>query len=80
MSVWLQNVLEDAGYDIIENVEDAKWLLSQRDEFESLCEKAEECVDAYEDYQWEMQEHEDSGESGKIISFQEWRKIKAEEK
>ena len=36
MSVSLDEVLTAAGYDIRNNVEDAQWLLAQRDEFEEL--------------------------------------------
>lgn len=49
MSVSLSEVLEDAGYDIKNNVEDAIWLLSQRDEFEELYEIADEVVDRAEE-------------------------------
>ena len=36
MSVSLLEVLENAGYDVKNNLNDAKWLLGQRDEFEAL--------------------------------------------
>ena len=49
MSVSLQEVLESAGYDIENNVEDAIWLLSKQDEFEELIEKCEDFVDSQED-------------------------------
>lgn len=48
MSVSLDEVLTAAGYDIRDNVEDAQWLLSQRDEFEDLCDIADETIDEYE--------------------------------
>lgn len=48
MSVSLQEVLENAGYDIENNPEDASWLLSRAGEFEELCEKAEEVKESYE--------------------------------
>lgn len=52
MSVSIQEVLEQAGYDIKHNIDDAQWLLSQQDEFEELCEEAEELIDeSEEDYE-----------------------------
>lgn len=48
MSVSLDEVLIAAGYDIRNNVDDAQWLLGQRDEFDELCEKANDVVDEYE--------------------------------
>ena len=48
MSVSLDEVLTAAGYDIKNNPEDAQWLLAQRDEFEELCDIADETVDEYE--------------------------------
>ena len=48
MSVSLDEVLTAAGYDIRNNVEDAQWLLAQRDEFEDLCDIADDTVDEYE--------------------------------
>ena len=48
MSVSLQEVLEGAGFDIENNVEDAIWFLSKQDEFEELIEKCEEFVDNHE--------------------------------
>ena len=48
MSVSLDEVLTAAGYDIRNNVEDAQWLLAQRDEFEDLCDIADGTVDEYE--------------------------------
>lgn len=73
MSVWLQEVLEHGGFDIIENPEDAKWLLSQRDEFESLCGRAEECIDDYDEYEEYVEDYDGDGEPQ---SWQEWRAAK----
>lgn len=44
MSVSLLEVIENAGYDL-NTVEDANWLLSKRNEFDELVEKAEELVE-----------------------------------
>ena len=49
MSVTLQEVLEHAGFDITNNIDDAEWLLSQQDEFEDLIEKAETLIEESED-------------------------------
>lgn len=73
MSVSLQEVIENGGYDIIENIEDARWLLSQIDEFVSLCEKAEECVEDYEEYEDFIETQEDLGNFN-YPSFEEWKK------
>ena len=48
MSVSLNEVLTAAGYDIKNNPEDAKWLLSQKDDWDDLIYDAEQCVDDYE--------------------------------
>ncbi len=55
MSVSLLEVLEGAGYDVLHNREDAEWLLSQEDEFEELCDEAEELI--------EREEEEDENET-----------------
>ena len=49
MSVSLNEVLTAAGYDIKNNYEDAQWLLSQRDEFDELCDIADETIEQYEE-------------------------------
>lgn len=75
MSVSLQEVLESAGYDIIENIDDARWLLSQQDEFGTLIEKAEECEEDYEEYEEFIEDQEDLGNFDNP-SWEEWRKEK----
>lgn len=72
MSVSLLEVLEHAGYDIKNNVEDAKWLMSQSNEWEELHETAEDLVDEYEDYEDFIYEQEESGNFDNP-SFEEWR-------
>lgn len=72
MSVSLLEVLENAGYDIKNNVEDAKWLMSQSNEWEELHETAEDLVDEYEDYEDFIYEQEESGNFDNP-SFEEWR-------
>jgi len=49
MSVSLGDVIENAGYDIANNIDDINWLLAQRDEFDELIEYAEERKDILEE-------------------------------
>lgn len=49
MSVSLQEVLENAGYDIENNLDDAIWLMSKQNEFEELIETCKEIIDKAED-------------------------------
>lgn len=76
MSVSLLEVLENAGYDIKNNVEDARWLLGQESEFNDLVEMAGELEDDWAEYSdfVDMQE-----ELGNFINptFEEWREEKA---
>lgn len=75
MSVSLLEVLENAGYDIKNNVEDARWLLSQEGEFYDLLDRAGRFEDDWTEYSdfVEMQE-----ELGNFINptFEEWREEK----
>lgn len=75
MSVSLLEVLENAGYDIKNNVEDARWLLSQESGFNDLVEMAGELEDDWAEYSdfVDMQE-----ELGNFINptFEEWREEK----
>lgn len=61
MSVSLSEVLTAAGYDIKNNIEDARWFLSRVSEFEELQESAEDLVDAHDDYESYVEEQEDNG-------------------
>lgn len=45
MSVTLREVLEFSSYKPLENQQDAKWLLSRRNEFEELLEGAESLLE-----------------------------------
>lgn len=56
MSVSLLEVIEHSGYDLT-TVEDARWLLSNRTEFEHLIEEAEALVEEAEEA--ERQEDDD---------------------
>lgn len=49
MSVSITEVLEQAGYNIKDNIDDAMWLLSQQDEFAELCEQAEDLIEESEE-------------------------------
>lgn len=75
MSVSLLEVLENAGYDVKNNVEDARWLLGKESEFNDLVEMAGELEDDWTEYSdfVDMQE-----ELGNFINptFEEWRKEK----
>lgn len=75
MSVSLQEVLESAGYDIKNNVEDAKWLGSQYDKFMDLFEDAERLVDEYNDYEDFIDAQEELGNFDNP-TWEEWRKEK----
>lgn len=74
MSVSILEVLESAGYDIKNNVDDARWLLGQRDEFDELCEQAEELEDRYNDYLDCKDTAEEDGDYN-FPSFSEWQKL-----
>ena len=73
MSVSILEVLENAGYDVKNNLDDAKWLLGQRDEFEALCEDAEHLDEIYEEYEDFIETQEDLGNFDNP-SFEEWKK------
>lgn len=75
MSVSLLEVLENAGYDIKNNVDDARWLLGQESELYDLLDRAGRLEDDWVEYSdfVEMQE-----ELGNFINptFEEWREEK----
>ena len=72
MSVSLIEVLERAGYDVKNNIDDARWLLGQQDEFEALCEEAESFDDDYTEYCYYEDEMR---EQDKLpLTFELWRK------
>jgi hypothetical protein len=48
MSVTLIEVIEEAGYDLT-TYEDANWLLSKQQEYETLIEDAQTLVDKYDE-------------------------------
>ena len=72
MSVSLDEVLTAAGYDIRNNVEDAQWLLAQRDEFEELLEIAEQTVDDYDEYEEYLDETPAEEEP---MDFETWKEF-----
>lgn len=72
MSVSLLEVLENAGYDIKNNLNDANWLLSQKDDFDELYEEAEELNEQYEEYEDFVMMQEDLGNFNNP-TFEEWR-------
>lgn len=75
MSVSLLEVLENAGYDIKNNVEDARWLLGKESEFNDLVEIAGELEDDWTEYSDFVDTQE---ELGNFINptFEEWREEK----
>ncbi len=73
MSVSLEDVLLNAGYDVRNNPEDASWFLSQSDEYEELVETATDLEDAYNDYLDHKETAEEDGDYN-YPSFEEWRK------
>ena len=72
MSVSLSEVLRGAGYDVENNVDDARWLLAQQDEFLELSSKAEALDDEYADYEDCVEQMEEDGVVG-VPTFDEWR-------
>lgn len=70
MSVSLNEVLTAAGYDIKNNPEDAQWLLAQHDEFDELCDIAEQTSDDYEEYEEYVDEYDGDDEPK---DFETWR-------
>lgn len=75
MSVSLLEVLENAGFDVRNNIEDARWLMSQSNEWEELYEQAENLDDDYEDYEDMISLQEELGNFDNP-TFEEWRKEK----
>lgn len=75
MSVSLLEVLENAGYDVLNNIDDARWLMSQNDEWNELYEKAEELEDEYNDYLDCKETAEEDGDYD-YPSFNEWKELK----
>lgn len=61
MSVSISEVIESAGY-VLNNVEDCRWLLAQKDEFNEICEEAEKLIDEYEEKEYQTLLDEDDEE------------------
>lgn len=72
MSVSLSEVLRSAGYDVENNVDDARWLLAQQDEFDELSNKAEALDEEYADYEDCVEQMEEDG-IVEVPTFDEWR-------
>lgn len=75
MSVSLIQVLADAGYDVKNNVEDAKWLLSKVSEWDELVEHAEALEELYDEY-LDCLETAEEDEDRNFPSFNEWKELK----
>lgn len=72
MSVSLLEVLENAGYDIKNNIDDARWFLSQQDEIEELCDEANLILSSYDEYCDYIATEEESGNYDNL-TWEEWR-------
>lgn len=75
MSVSILEVLENAGYDIKNNVDDARWLLSQESEFNDLVDIAGKLEDDWCEYSDFVEMQEELGNFDNP-TFEEWRKEK----
>lgn len=75
MSVSLSEIIQSAGYDIKNNIEDARWLLGKESEFNDLVEIAGELEDDWTEYSDFVDTQE---ELGNFINptFEEWREEK----
>lgn len=72
MSVSILEVLENAGYDVKNNVEDARWLLNQESEFYDLLDKAGRIEDDWVEYSDYIETQEELGNYDNP-TFEEWR-------
>ena len=72
MSVSLDEIIRHGGYDIKNDVNDARWLLAQRDEFEELLEIAEQTVDDYDEYEEYLDETPAEEET---MNFETWKEF-----
>lgn len=75
MSVSLSEVLENAGYDIKNNVDDARWLLGQEDEFYDLLDRAGRLEDDWVEWS-DFVDMQESLNNFDNPTFEEWRKEK----
>lgn len=78
MSVSLTEVINSAGYDPAHNVDDAKWLFSQYNDYDDLSSQAQELLDQYDDYEDYCATADELGVTD-IKSFEDWRKNEAQE-
>ena len=72
MSVSLQEVLENAGFDVENDYDDALWLLEQQSDFDELIESAKDLEDDYADYEYFVEQQEELGIT-EVPTFKEWR-------
>lgn len=73
MSVSLTDVINNAGYDPAHNVDDAKWLFAQYNDYDELMSQAQDLLDEYDDYEAYCDTNEELGVKV-TVSFEEWRK------
>lgn len=69
MSVSITEALSSAGYEPATNPSDARWLISQRDEWEELLEQAEACIELSEARQ-KLADAKDEGDPDEIVFYQ----------
>ena len=72
MSVSLTEVINNAGYDPANNVEDAQWFFAQYNDYDDLASQAQELLDQYDGYLDCKEIAEDDGDYN-YPSFEEWR-------
>lgn len=72
MSVSLDEIIRHAGYDIKNDINDARWLLAQKDEFEEMCDTAEAMAYEYESYQDYLDGLDDDEQP---MDFEDWKKL-----
>ena len=75
MSVSLTEVFNAAGYDPVNNIEDAKWLTSKDGEWNELFQAASDLEDEYADYLDCKETAEEDGDYN-YPSFEEWRAMR----
>ena len=68
MSVSLTEVINSAGYDPANNIEDAEWFFAQYNDYDELASKAQELLDTYDDYK----DYCDERDGLPTVSFEEW--------
>ena len=74
MSVSLLEVIEAGGYAPAGNEEDANWLLSKRDEFDELVERAEDFIEELDRMRYEAEEAQERADELRQAMREEGKK------